>query len=78
MAEEGKEEGAEQPSGGMMQKLLIGGGAIVLMVVGVVAGPAVMNLVSPPEEDPSAELEGEMENTSSKPAIYTSLHPPWK
>ena len=35
-----------------------------------------MNLISPPEEEPSAELEGEMEDVSSKPAIYTSLHPP--
>ena len=70
--EEGKEDAGE--SGGMMQKLLIGGGAVVLMVVGIVAGPSVMNLVSPPEEEASAEAE-EVE-PSSKPAIYTSLHPP--
>lgn len=75
MAEEETEEVAvEETGGGLMKKVLLGGGALVLIVVGVVAGPTVMNLVSPAEDDAAAETEPEA--PSNKPEIYTSLHPP--
>ncbi len=63
-----------QSGGGMTQKLLMGGGALILVIVGVVAGPSVMNLVSPPEDE--AADEAAAEEPASKPALYTSLHPP--
>ena len=73
MAEEQvQEEGAEEKSGGMGKMLLIGGIAVVMLVVGIFAGPAVMNMISPPPpeegEEPAVEAKG--------PAIYQSLHPP--
>lgn len=74
MAEEDNAEGTEQTGGGMMQKLMLGGGALLLVIVGVVAGPAVMNMVSPPDEESTAETEEA--DVSGKPEIYTSLHPP--
>lgn len=79
MANEDKQqdsaEGEEEKSGGMMQKLMLGGGAVALMAVGIVAGPSVMNMISPPEEVVDEEAEAEAE-APDKPAIYTSLHPP--
>lgn len=74
MAEEDTQVAAQQSGGGMMQKLLMGGGALVLIVVGVVAGPSVMNLVSPPEGESPDEVA--VEAPSSRPELYTSLHPP--
>ena len=75
MAEDDEKTEDAASGGGMMQKLLMGGGALVLVVVGVVAGPSVMNLISPPEEDAAVEEEAEPA-LSSKPPLYTSLHPP--
>lgn len=74
MAEEDTQEATAESGGGMMQKLLLGGGALVLIVVGVVAGPSVINLVSQSEEEAAADTE--VEEPSSRPEIYTSLHPP--
>ena len=73
MAEEQvQEEGTEEKSGGMGKMLLLGGIAVVMLVVGIFAGPAVMNMISPPPaeegEEPVVEAKG--------PAIYQSLHPP--
>ena len=75
MAEEQvQEEGAEEKSGGMGKMLLIGGIAVVMLVVGVFAGPAIMNMISPPEPEEGAEA-AEVEPPKG-PAIYQSLHPP--
>ena len=76
MAEEDKqEEGAEEKKGGGMMKMIIFGVVgLVLLLIGVFAGPTVMNMISPPEE-----TEGETEavaEVSSGPPIYQSLHPP--
>lgn len=73
MAEEENVEAEAQSGGGMMQKIMLIGGALVLVIVGVVAGPAVMEVVSPSEETAEGEVE---EAPSLKPALYTSLHPP--
>ncbi len=76
MAEE--ENAAEAPaekSGGMMKMVMFGGAALVLVAIGIFAGPAVMNMVSPPEEAEVAEGE-EAAAPAAGPAIYQSLHPP--
>ena len=72
--EEKQEEGAEEKSGGMMKMIVIGGIGIVMLVIGVFAGPVIMNMISPPEVDEEAVAEEAA--PSSGPAIYTSLHPP--
>lgn len=77
MADEEQIEGeaTEAPEGGGMKKMIIFGVAgLVLLVSGIFAGPAVMNMISPPEE-----TEGEEEvvaEVSSSPPIYQTLHPP--
>ena len=71
--EEQQNEGGEEKSGGMMKLLMFGGIGIVFLVVGVFAGPMIMNMISPPEVEEEAAAEAE---PSDGPAIYTSLHPP--
>lgn len=74
MADEDTQDEVAETSGGLMQKLLFGVGALVLVVIGVVAGPTVMNMISPPEDPEAAEEVAEVD--TGKPAIYQSLHPP--
>lgn len=62
---------AGKSGGGLMKMLMIGGGAVALLVVGIFAGPAVMNMISPPPDEPAEEAA-----PVSGPALYTSLHPP--
>ena len=71
---ENENEGGADKSGGMMKMVMFGGIAVVMLVVGIFAGPAIMNMISPPEVEEEAE-EAE-KSPSSGPAIYTSLHPP--
>ncbi|MDX1498781.1 MAG: flagellar basal body-associated FliL family protein [Woeseiaceae bacterium] len=66
------EEAPEANGGGMLKILALGGGAVVLLAVGIFAGPAVMNMISPPAEE-ATEAAPE---PGSGPALYTSLHPP--
>lgn len=79
MAEEDSEiqEEAEKSGGGLMKKLMFAGIGIALVGVGIVAGPAVMNMISAPAEDGAAgeEVE-ERPSESNKPALYVNLHPP--
>lgn len=72
--EENTEDIAEDDakSGGKGKMIMFGGIGLVLVAVGVFAGPMIMNMISPPEADESAE-EAEPPND---PALYTSLHPP--
>jgi flagellar FliL protein len=70
--EENQNEEGTEKSGGMMKMVMFGGIGLVLLAVGVFAGPAIMNMISPPEVEEAAADEG----PSSGPAIYTSLHPP--
>lgn len=70
--EENTNEQTEEKSGGMGKMIMIGGIAVVMLVVGIFAGPAIMNMISPPpEETETAEAE-----PTDGPALYTSLHPP--
>lgn len=73
--EENENEVVEEKSGGgMMKMIMLGAVAVVLLAVGVFAGPAIMNMISPPEE---VEEAGEVDAEPAKdPALYTSLHPP--
>lgn len=42
----------EAPAGGGKMKLImLGGGALVLLAVGIFAGPAIQNMISPPDEE---------------------------
>lgn len=72
--EEQENEGGAEKSGGMMKMVMFGGIAVVLLAVGVFAGPAIMNMISPPEVEEDAEAAAE--GPSNDPALYTSLHPP--
>jgi flagellar FliL protein len=75
MAEEQvQEEGVEEQSGGKSKMLLIGGIAVVMLLVGIFAGPAVMNMISPPAAEEGAEADNVAK--AKGPAIYQSLHPP--
>ncbi len=82
MAEEESEvqEAEEKSGGGMMKKLMFVGVAIALIGIGIVAGPAVMNMIASPdaEEVAGEEVEevGEEFAEPSKPALYVNLHPP--
>lgn len=70
--EENPTDGAEESGGGGKMKMIVFGGiGLVLVVIGVVVGPLVMNMISPPEPDEEAVVE-----TSSGPPIYQTLHPP--
>ena len=72
MADEENEGVEEKSGGGMMKMVMLGAVAVILLATGVFAGPAIMNMVSAPEE---AEEAADAE-PSSGPALYTSLHPP--
>ncbi len=75
MAEEEVQiEGTEEESGGKGKMLLFGGVAVVMLIIGVVAGPAVMNMISPPEPVEGEEAAEPVQ--AAGPAIYQSLHPP--
>jgi len=82
MAEEenNETEAPEESGGGLVKKLMMGGMALVLVGGGIFAGPAVMNIISPPPAEDEGEgvvEEGEEAPEESKqPALYVSLHPP--
>lgn len=71
--EENATEGTEEQSGGKGKLLMFAGIAVVMLVVGIFAGPAVMNMISPSEPEEGAEAD---QVTFRGPAIYQSLHPP--
>lgn len=69
----------EEKKGGMMKMLMLGGGGILLLAVGIFAGPAIQNMISPPA-DPEAAEGAEIEAAEAPPpadgpAIYQGLHP---
>lgn len=74
--EENEVEGAEEapPAGGKKKLVVLAGGAVLLLVIGIFAGPLVMNMISPPA-DP-VEESSPAAAPSAGPALYTSLHPP--
>jgi len=73
--EQNESEGTEEKSGGgMMKMVMFGGIGLVMMAVGIFAGPAIMNMISPPEEE--TDTAAEAAAASNDPALYTSLHPP--
>lgn len=57
----------------MMKMIILGVGGLALVAVGIFAGPAVMNMISPPAETDAAAEEAA---PVTGPAIYQSLHPP--
>ena len=74
--EENPEEVAEEAQGGGMKKMILFGViGLVLIAIGIFAGPAVMNMISPPED---AEGDGDeaIAEVADGPPIYQSLHPP--
>lgn len=73
--EENVAEAPQEKSGGAMKMIMIGVAGLVLAAAGIFGGPAVMNLISPPED---TETEGaeDVGDVPAKPAIYQSLHPP--
>lgn len=74
MAEEENEQQAEEASGGGKKKIiLLGVIGLTLLGGGIFAGPMVMNMISPPEEEAA---EGEAEVDVDKPELFASLHPP--
>jgi len=80
MAEEesNETEAPEESGGGLVKKLMMGGMALLLVGGGIFAGPAVMNIISPPpaEDEGVAEEGDEVVEESKQPALYVSLHPP--
>ena len=71
--ENATEETAEESGGGMKKMIMIGGIAVVMLAVGIFAGPAIKNMISPP---PEAESEEAAPEPADGPPLYTSLHPP--
>jgi len=70
--EENPTDGAgEAPGGGKMKMIIFAVIGLVLVAIGVFAGPAVMNMISPPEPETEAAAE-----PVSGPPIYQTLHPP--
>jgi len=63
-----------QSGGGKMKMMIFGAIGLVLVVGGVFAGPAIRNMISPPEE---VEVVADSEEAVvTGPPIYQSLHPP--
>lgn len=73
--EENAADAPAEKSGGIMKMAIFGVVGIALMAVGIFAGPAVKNLISPPEEV-AEEATDEAAAEPSGPPIYQSLHPP--
>ena len=73
--EENQEAAPQEKSGGAMKMIIFGVAGLVLVAIGIFAGPAMMNLVSPPEEA-ETQASDEAGDIPTKPAIYQSLHPP--
>lgn len=72
--EENTEAAAEDAPGGGMKKMIVFGViGLVLVAVGIFAGPAVMNMMSPPEE---VDADDAVADVAADPPIYQSLHPP--
>ncbi len=72
--EENAVEGAEAPmeGGGKKRLIVLAGGVVLLLVIGIVAGPMVMNMLASPAVEQAPKLKA----ANSGPALYTSLHPP--
>lgn len=71
----------EQSSGGKSKLPLIGAVVAVLAIGGYFATPYVMNMISPPaevaaEDAANADATEAEPVDKSKPALFTSLHPP--
>ncbi len=73
--EENVADAPEEKSGGIMKMAIFAVAGIALLAVGIFAGPAVKNLISPPE-DVAEEATEEAAAEPSGPPIYQSLHPP--
>lgn len=75
--EENTEAAAEEEAqgGGMKKMILFGVIGLVLIAVGIFAGPAVMNMISPPD-DVGADGDEVVAKVADGPPIYQSLHPP--
>ena len=73
--EENQQEAPQEKSGGAKKMIIFGVAGLVLVAIGIFAGPAVMNVISPPEEPETEASEGAAD-VPVGPAIYQSLHPP--
>lgn len=74
--EEITEDGAGEVTGGGMKKIITYSAiGLVLIAVGVFAGPAVMNMISPPAAG-GDDNEANVVKAVDEPPIYQSLHPP--
>ncbi|MGB5245073.1 MAG: flagellar basal body-associated FliL family protein [Woeseia sp.] len=69
-----KDEVAEpEQGGGKMKLIMMGGAGLVLLAIGIFAGPAIQNMISPPADESSAEAE--VAEKASGPELYQTLHP---
>lgn len=72
MADE-ENTGDGENKGGMGKMLVFGGIGLVLVAVGIFAGPAIQNMISPPPPADDGEAAAAQ---ASGPPIYQTLHPP--
>ena len=74
MADEETQAGeAGENKGGMGKLIIFGAIGLVLLVIGIFAGPAIRNMISPPEVEGEDAAAAEV---ADGPPIYQSLHPP--
>lgn len=70
-------DAAAEPAagGGKMKLIMMGGGAVVLLAIGIFAGPAIQNMISPPADEATVDADAEAAAASSAPELYQPLHP---
>lgn len=70
------QEVPEESGGGLVKKLMMGTVTLALIGGGIFAGPAVMNMISPPAAEEADEDGEALAAEPRKSALYVNLHPP--
>ncbi|MBT8085371.1 MAG: hypothetical protein HKN35_13230 [Woeseia sp.] len=68
-------EAEAEAGGGKKKMIMLGGGALVLLAIGIFAGPAIQNMISPPDDDAAAEAEQAALAEAPGDELYQPLHP---